>query len=234
MDHRACTRLPTTSTLLLRAALATAPKPSAGSLRRLMGCAGSRLEDPGGAYLAPAPAGSGHDAALAVPPLPHGHHLLGGLARALELEYGTPNEAGAVATWVTLELEMRPTSHFDELGTDLRTCCDFCAAVERAVREKAVTTASLREKWGCRSERPLMSSPAGPVTLADVAPGSSPDSWRLRANVPSPLGAPRGHKVDLETDDIDSRLGDSTEDEEEGRRREEDPDGFAGGDGRFG
>ena len=172
-------------------------------------------------------------AALAPPPLPNTQQLLGGLAKALELEYGPPNEVGALSTWVTLELEARPGSHFVEHS--LQDCLDFVAAVESAVKAKAVTIDSLREHWGCPGEavkRPA--APSGPVALADVvAMGSSPDSWRLRADVPDQAKVP--HVASSTADDADSMDDDDSRGDDERDMLHDDvnPDGFGAGDGRY-
>ena len=80
-----------------------------------MGCSSSRPSD------LPKP-NAPLAAADVPPPFPFGHHLLVGLVRSLDLEHGPANEPGAVATWVTLELECRPTKDLVELNTDLKTC----------------------------------------------------------------------------------------------------------------
>lgn len=202
-----------------------------------MGCAASA---PAGAALdagaPPTAQSAAQAAALAEPPLPHTQQLLGGLAKALELEYGPPNEAGAVQTWVTLELEARPSSHFDEAGTSLQACLEFVAAVESAVKEKALTTDVLREKWGCPSEAPRR-QPSGPVDLADVVAGGmgsgSADSWVMRAEVGD---APKKSHSSTADDDADSMSDgdDSLRSERDVLPEDDDnPDGFAAGDGRY-
>lgn len=116
-------------------------------------------------------------------PLPHGHHLLAGLAKSLELEYGPCGEKGTVSTWMTLELEARPQAHLTELGTDLQACCAFVSAVESSVANREVTIESLRELWGCPGE--IMPMPKGPVTLADLSCAAAPGAWHLRQHLPT-------------------------------------------------
>lgn len=198
-----------------------------------MGCGGSRPE-------VPAPAAEPTLPGYATPPLPTGHHLLVGLAKALELEHGPANEVGAVSTWVTLELEARPSSHLTDLGTALQPCVDFVAVVEAAVKDKTVSVNDLRELWGCPPTEPKRPLPSGPVALSDVVmSGNSADSWRLKVDAPhaprefktsatdkdgSPDDTSMAHERDLD-DDMDDDLD----------RMDDEPnhDGLAGGDGRY-
>lgn len=190
-----------------------------------MGCASSRpaSDRP--------PPGDAHDAerakALAPPPLPTGHKLLAGFAKALDLEFGPFNEKEAVSTWQILELEARPSSSFAELGTDLQTCLDFVAVVEKAVREKIVTIDSLREHWGCPGEA-KPPPPSGPVTLADVSVDAEGGSWQLRADAAL---APK-KRVDLDTDELDNDLDDSI-DGDDGEHAGDDMDNLVDGDSRY-
>ena len=159
-----------------------------------MGCSSSRPSD------LPKP-NAPLAAADVPPPFPFGHHLLVGLVRSLDLEHGPANEPGAVATWVTLELECRPTKDLVELNTDLKTCCDFVATIEKAIKEKAVTIDQLRERWGCPpSEFNLPKTPDGPVTLADVS--MSAGGFQLRDDRGG--GGMNGDSDDEHFDDVDS------------------------------
>lgn len=108
-----------------------------------------------------------------------GQKLLIGLAKSVELEHKW-NEAQAIETWMTLELEVRPKSQFEGMGTDLQTCLDFVKAVEKAVIAKTVTVEQLRELWGCPPET-LNLPPKGPVSLADVSLGTN-GSIKFRGN----------------------------------------------------
>ena len=201
-----------------------------------MGCGGSRPND------LPEQAGAPVKPGLSTPPLPNGHHLLVGLAKALDLQEGTTNEAGAVETWVTLELEARPSEHLTELGTSLQPCIDFVAEVEAAVKNKTVTTAELREHWGCPSvepKRPPM--PSGPVSLSDVTM-TGPDEWRLRPDAPRVKTVSATDNDGSHPDDDSSRLASDRDDDldddlddldDDMRRDEPNPDGLGGGDGRY-
>merc|ERR1719453_517628 len=121
-----------------------------------MGCAGSApaIEDGLEPTVPAAQAKALAKKATVVPPFPTGHTLLAGLAKALDLEHGERQEKEAVSTWMTLELEARPKSHLEELGTDLQTCCAFVADVETAVREKCVSLEHLCELWGTPEVKP--------------------------------------------------------------------------------
>lgn len=139
-----------------------------------MGCAGS-AHRPDAATVALT------KKALGPPPFPPGHKLLSGLARQLDLEYGERKETGAVATWVTLELEARPKQHFDQMGIDLQTATKFVADVEAAVKEGAVSLQQLCERWDC----PAPEEPVKVVGLADVKGGDLHQATRTAPEKPN-------------------------------------------------
>ena len=190
-----------------------------GLRARVMGCAASTPLPEGAAPTIPkAEARALVKKATATPPFPLGHQLLAGFAKALDLEHGDQQEKEAVATWSTLELEARPKTHFEELGTDLQTCVTFVADVERAVKEKCVTIEGLCELWGTPEVKPKPQvvglAQLGEVNLEKVgAPGE-----KSRAR---PTGGDDGDSLD-DDDSIDRDLG-----------GEPNTDARPGGDGRY-
>ena len=153
--------------------------------------------------------------ATVAPPFPRGHQLLAHFAKALDMEHGNQQEKYAVSTYVTLELEARPSSHFARLGTDLATCVAFVADVERAVKEKCVTIEGLCELWGTPEVKPKPQV-IGLAQLGDLDKVGAPGE-RSRAR---PTGGDDGDSLD--DDSVDRNLG-----------GEPNIDGQAGGDGRY-
>ena len=186
-----------------------------------MGCAAS-APLPEGATLPKAEARALAKKATAPPPFPVGHALLAGLAKALHLEHGDVKEAEAVATWITLELEARPKTHFEELGTNLQTCLAFVADVERAVKEKCVTIHALCDLWGCPEAAPPKPKVVGLAQLGEV------DLDKAAENAEKPRRArPTGGG------DGDSMDEDSIEDRDRNLGGEPNADHRPGGDGRY-
>ena len=184
-----------------------------------MGCAASSPLEEGLEPTVPKPEAKAlAKKALVAPPFPVGHTLLAGLAKALDLEHGGQAETGAVSTWMTLELEARPKSHLEELGTDLQTCCAFVADVEKGIKEKCVSLEHLCEIWGTPQIKPRKQVVGlGQVDLEQVQKASDQVERKMR---------PTGHRdddSDLDDDlSVDRDLG-----------GEPHPDSRPGGDGRY-
>ena len=123
-------------------------------------------------------------------------------------------------TWVTLELEMRPKQHFEEVGTDLASCVAFASAAEAAVRDKGVSVESLREFWG-------VPAPTQKAPVREPTPADDLDTERAYKPAPRRKG-PDG--ADLEDDDYYS-----DDDLEVGSppQRAGADDAGGGGDGRY-
>lgn len=195
----------------------TSPVGKKSSFEKSMGCAASApvLEEGAAPTVPRKEALALAKKALVTPPIPLGHALLAGFAKALDLEYGDAAEKEAISTWMTLELEARPKQHFDDMGTDLATCTRFVADVEKAVKEKCVTIETLCEKWGTPEVKPKPKV----VSLGDVKGDISAQQQEQVPRRSQPTGAD-GDSID--DDSIDRDLG-----------GEPNADGRPGGDGRY-